>query len=192
MVTNVGNVTLHNVVVTDALVSDLDCEPDLPVPSLAVGVSFTCTATYTIVEADFDPLLVTNVACADDGMGDGEVGADPVCDDVQTPGQELEEETDAPTLPPTDGVSGSKNGAPGGGAWLLVIGLGDRPLGHRLHDAGSKAISAVGLPKARTRGLGQPSPLSLSPRILARFAAGPPWPATPELDSSSPRSERSG
>ena len=123
LVTNVGNVTLHNVVVTDALVSDLDCEPDLPVPSLAVGASFTCTASYTIVEADFDTLLVTNVACADDGMGDGEVGADPVCDDVQTPGQELQEETDAPTLPPTDGISGNENSAPGGGAWLLVLGL---------------------------------------------------------------------
>jgi uncharacterized repeat protein (TIGR01451 family) len=123
VVTNVGNVTLHNVVVTDPLVSDLDCEPDLPVPSLAVGASFTCTASYTIVAADFDTLLVTNVACADDGMGDGAVGADPVCDDVQTPGQELQEETDAPTLPPTDGISGGTNSAPGGGAWLLVIGL---------------------------------------------------------------------
>jgi uncharacterized repeat protein (TIGR01451 family) len=123
VVTNVGNVTLENVVVTDPLVSDLDCEPGLPVPSLAVGASFTCTASYTIVEADFDTLVVTNVACADDGMGDGEVGADPVCDDVQTPGQELQEETDAPTLPPTDGISGSKNSAPGNGAWLLVLGL---------------------------------------------------------------------
>ena len=123
VVTNVGNVTLLNVVVTDPLVSDLDCEPDLPVPSLAVGASFTCTATYTIVEADFDTLIVTNVACADDGMGDGDVGANPVCDDVQTPGQELQEETDVPTLPPTDGVSDYENSAPGGGAWLLVIGL---------------------------------------------------------------------
>ena len=122
-VTNIGNVTLHNVVVTDPLVSDLDCEPDLPVPSLAVNASFTCTATYTIVEADFDTLLVTNVACADDGMGDGEVGADPVCDDVSTPGQELEEETDAPTQPPTDGVPGGSHGAPSDGAWLLVVGL---------------------------------------------------------------------
>jgi uncharacterized repeat protein (TIGR01451 family) len=122
-VTNVGNVTLLNVVVTDPLVSDLDCEPDLPVPSLAVGASFTCTATYTIVEADFDTLLVTNVACADDGMGDGEVGANPVCDDVSTPGQELEEETDAPTQPPTDSVLGDSNGAPSDGAWLLVVTL---------------------------------------------------------------------
>ena len=122
-VTNVGNVTLHNVVVTDPLVSDLDCEPDLPVPSLAVGASFTCTATYTIVEADFDTLLVTNVACADDGMGDGEVGANPVCDDVSTPGQELQEETDAPTQPPTDGVLGDSNSAPSNGAWLLVVAL---------------------------------------------------------------------
>jgi uncharacterized repeat protein (TIGR01451 family) len=126
-VTNVGNVMLLNVVVTDPLVSDLDCEPDLPVPSLAVGASFTCTATYTIVEADFDSLLVTNVACADDGMGDGEVGANPVCDDVSTPGQELQEETDAPTLPPTqpptDGVLRGSTSAPSDGAWLLVIGL---------------------------------------------------------------------
>jgi uncharacterized repeat protein (TIGR01451 family) len=124
VVTNVGNVTLHNVVVTDPLVSDLDCEPDLPVASLAVGASFTCTATYTIVESDFDTLLVTNVACADDGMGDGEVGADPVCDEVQTPGQELQEETDAPSLPDTaaSGLRGTSNG-PGDGAWVLIVGL---------------------------------------------------------------------
>ncbi len=123
VVTNVGNVTLHDVVVTDALVSDLDCEPDLPVPTLEVGDGFTCTATYTVVEADFDTLLVTNVACADDGNGDGDTGANPVCDDVSTPGQELEEETDAPTQPPTDGVAGGSNTAPSDGAWLLVIGL---------------------------------------------------------------------
>ena len=123
VVTNVGNVTLEQVIVTDELVSDLDCEPDLPVPTLAVGASFTCTATYTIVEADFDSLLVTNVACADDGMGDGEVGADPVCDEVQTPGQEVEDETNPPTLPPTDAISGDSNSAPSNGAWLLVLGL---------------------------------------------------------------------
>ena len=161
-VTNVGNVTLLNVVVTDPLVSDLDCEPDLPVPSLAVGASFTCTATYTIVEADFDTLLVTNVACADDGMGDGEVGANPVCDDVSTPGQELQEETDAPTLPPTqpptDGVLGGSNSAPSDGAWLLVIGAGDRSLIRRLHDAGAEAIANVGLPRHGRGGSGNRAP----------------------------------
>ena len=123
VVTNVGNVTLEQVIVTDELVDDLDCDPDLPVPTLAVGASFTCSATYTITEADMDSLLVTNVACADDGMGDGEVGADPVCDEVQTPGQEVEEETSPPTLPPTDAISGDSNGAPGNGAWLLIMGL---------------------------------------------------------------------
>jgi uncharacterized repeat protein (TIGR01451 family) len=123
VVTNVGNVTLKNVVVTDELVSDLECEPDLPVPTLAVGASFTCTATYTIVESDFDTLVVTNVACADDGMGDGEVGADPVCDEVQTPGQEVEEETSPPTQPPTDAIAGDSNSAPSNGAWILVLGL---------------------------------------------------------------------
>jgi len=124
VVTNVGNVTLHNVIVTDPLVSDLDCEPDLPVPSLAVGASFTCTATYTIVEADFDPLLVTNEACADDGMGDGEVGADEVCDDVSTPGQEVLVETDVPTQPNTASV-GQTSGTsrPADNAWLLIVGL---------------------------------------------------------------------
>ena len=124
-VTNVGNVTLENVVVTDeqADPGSLDCEPDLPVPTLLVDESFFCTATYTIVEADFDTLLVTNVACADDGMGDGEVGANPVCDDVSTPGQEVEEETSPPTQPPTDSVLGDDNSAPGGSAWLLILGL---------------------------------------------------------------------
>jgi uncharacterized repeat protein (TIGR01451 family) len=124
VVTNVGNVTLHNVIVTDPLVSDLDCEPDLPVPSLAVGASFTCTATYTIVETDFDTLLVTNEACADDGMGDGEVGADEVCDDVSTPGQEVLVETDVPTQPNTASVAQSRGTSrPADNAWLLIVGL---------------------------------------------------------------------
>ncbi|NJD29015.1 MAG: DUF11 domain-containing protein, partial [Chloroflexi bacterium] len=116
--TNVGNVTLHDVVVTDEQVSDLECTRSMPV-DLAPGESITCTASHTVVEADFETLLVFNQACVDDGEG----GADEVCDEVNTPGQELEEETDLPTLPPTTSLPGSSS-APSSDAWWLVIALG--------------------------------------------------------------------
>jgi uncharacterized repeat protein (TIGR01451 family) len=119
---NVGNVTLHDVVVTDEQVTDLDCTPDTPV-DLAPGESITCTASHTVVEADFDTLLVFNKACVDDAEGAPETGADEVCDEVNTPGQELEEETHVPTQPPTDSAIGGDPGRPSDAAWLLVIGL---------------------------------------------------------------------
>jgi uncharacterized repeat protein (TIGR01451 family) len=118
--TNTGNVTLHNVVVTDPNVSDLACNPALPVASLAPGDKITCTASHTVVAADFTTLLVTNEACVDDGDG----GAAKVCDHVSSPGQKLAGKIDLPTLPPTDGVAGGGKASPAEGAWLLIVGLG--------------------------------------------------------------------
>jgi uncharacterized repeat protein (TIGR01451 family) len=80
-VTNTGNVTLNNVVVTDLLVGDLACDPGTTVASLAPGGAITCTASYAIQAGDLGG-SVTNEACADDGNGDGDPGADAVCDDV--------------------------------------------------------------------------------------------------------------
>src|SRR5204863_10050223 len=48
--TNNGNVTLHNVVVTDSEVTDLVCSPATPVTDLAPGDSIDCTASHTIVQ----------------------------------------------------------------------------------------------------------------------------------------------
>ena len=48
LVTNTGNVTLHAVTVTDAKVGTVTC----PATTLAPGASTTCTATYTLKQAD--------------------------------------------------------------------------------------------------------------------------------------------
>src|SRR5262249_48107755 len=82
-VTNTGNVTLHDVVVTDPLVTDLLCDPISPVATLAPGDEINCTASYAVQAGDLgDGKSVTNEACADDGNGDGDTGAAKVCDDV--------------------------------------------------------------------------------------------------------------
>src|SRR4051812_2952068 len=82
--TNTGNVTLHNVNVTDNQVSDLDCTPDVPVASLAPLATFTCTATHSIVHSFPTRRSSYLQACVDDGEG----GAAADCDDVTTPGDQ--------------------------------------------------------------------------------------------------------
>src|SRR6187401_2546876 len=75
--TNTGNVTLHNVDVTDPNVADLDCTPAVPVADLAPNATIDCTASHTIVQADLDAGDFFNQACVNDGAG----GADEACDD---------------------------------------------------------------------------------------------------------------
>jgi uncharacterized repeat protein (TIGR01451 family) len=67
--TNDGNVTLHDVDVTDAQVTDLACMPTTPVADLAPGASISCTASHTITQADIDAGSFYNQACVDDGEG---------------------------------------------------------------------------------------------------------------------------
>ena len=81
--TNTGNVTLHNVDVTDAQVSDLVCVPATPVTDLAPGGVINCTASHTITQADIDAGSFFNEACVDDGA----LGAAEACDDVTTVGK---------------------------------------------------------------------------------------------------------
>ena len=53
--TNTGNITLHNVTVSDT--PDLDgfsCTPTVPVATLAPGDSVVCTGTHAITQADLD------------------------------------------------------------------------------------------------------------------------------------------
>ena len=58
LVTNTGNVTLTGVTVDDPLVGPVSC----PVTTLAPGASTTCTATYTLTQADVDAGTVDNTA----------------------------------------------------------------------------------------------------------------------------------
>ena len=53
VVTNTGNTTLTNVNVTDDLIT-LNCNPTVPVASLAPGDSITCTGTYVVTQGDLD------------------------------------------------------------------------------------------------------------------------------------------
>jgi hypothetical protein len=65
LVTNTGNVTLSGpFVVSDDKSTDENCPITL---SLAPGESITCTASYTITQADLDAGSVTNIASATNG-----------------------------------------------------------------------------------------------------------------------------
>src|SRR6185503_16367134 len=99
--TNDGNVTLTNVTVTDAQVTDLVCLPSNPVASLAPGGQITCTASHTITQADLDAGSFFNAACVDDGDG----GADEACDDVTTPGKNQPTINTSDYLIPQDSVT---------------------------------------------------------------------------------------
>ena len=58
--TNEGNVTLTGHVVSDPMVGTVSC----PLTTLAPAASTTCTATYTLTQADVDTGAVNNTATA--------------------------------------------------------------------------------------------------------------------------------
>ena len=73
-VTNTGNQTLTNVLVSDPLIGDLDCVPaDNPL-SLAPGDDVVCTGSYTVLQSDID----------DNGGGDGDIDNTATADSDQT------------------------------------------------------------------------------------------------------------
>jgi len=63
-VTNIGNVTLSNVSVTDPMVAPITCPGGNPIPSLAVGAMVTCSGTYAITQADINAGQKVNTATA--------------------------------------------------------------------------------------------------------------------------------
>ena len=70
LVTNTGNVTMTGPVT----VADDRATCDVPGQGLAPGASVTCTATYTVTQADLDAGAVMNTATAtvgDDRPHDG-------------------------------------------------------------------------------------------------------------------------
>ena len=67
LVTNAGNVTLHDpITVSDDKAADESCST-LPADGLAPGQSITCTASHEVTQADLDAGSLTNVASATDG-----------------------------------------------------------------------------------------------------------------------------
>ena len=69
---NIGNVTLSNVTVSDPMsgLSALSCSPALG-SSLTPNASMTCTATYTVQQADIDNGLIINEAATTGSAPDG-------------------------------------------------------------------------------------------------------------------------
>ncbi|MBI3750063.1 MAG: DUF11 domain-containing protein [Chloroflexi bacterium] len=118
--TNTGNVTLHDVVVTDPNAANLVCDPSLPVADLAPGDEIDCTADHTVTADDATAGFYDNEACVDDGDGP----AAEACADVRSPGQIVGGATDVPTLPNTASAPGGGSSGPTSESWLLVLGLG--------------------------------------------------------------------
>ena len=58
---NTGNVTLHDVSITDVKLGALTCTPNQPA-TLAPNATLTCTGTYTIQAADLTVFSITNTA----------------------------------------------------------------------------------------------------------------------------------
>jgi len=90
LVTNTGNVTLTDAIsINDNLIpsGDISC-PALPAGGIAPGGTHTCTATYTITQADLDAGSVTNVASATDGTTTSPVDAATIPAD-QSPSLEI-------------------------------------------------------------------------------------------------------
>lgn len=63
VVTNTGNVTLHNVTVSDNRITGLTCTPPQG-SALAPGAVMHCTATHVITQADLDAGIVPNTVNA--------------------------------------------------------------------------------------------------------------------------------
>ncbi|MGL5808566.1 MAG: DUF7507 domain-containing protein, partial [Nocardioides sp.] len=80
LVTNTGNVPLTSYSVTDPKVGTVTCPPG----AIAAGASSTCTATYTITQADVDAGVVNNTATA---TGTPPTGSNPpsATDNTSTP-----------------------------------------------------------------------------------------------------------
>ncbi len=102
-VKNTGNVTLHNVVVTDPLIPSLSCT----IASLAPGATnSTCSATYTTTLADVNAGSRNNTATAQ--------GTDPFGTNVNTTGNASVPATQTPQLTLTK--TGTLNAGPDGRA----------------------------------------------------------------------------
>ena len=73
-VTNTGNVTITDLSVTDtesAPAGHLDHRPQLPHHHLAPATAITCTATYTVTQADLDNGSIDDTATATANLPDG-------------------------------------------------------------------------------------------------------------------------
>jgi len=92
LVTNIGNITLTSITVTDDKIAIVDC----PATTLAPAASMTCTGSYSITQADLDSGSVTNHATADSDQT-GPVEDDETVNAVQLPEITMEKTADPET-----------------------------------------------------------------------------------------------
>ncbi|WP_405087312.1 hypothetical protein [Microbispora sp. NBC_01389] len=66
LVTNIGDVTFHDITVVDTVFTGKGTPPVIscPASSLAPGISMTCTGTYVVTQADIDAGSIVNTAVA--------------------------------------------------------------------------------------------------------------------------------
>ena len=77
--TNDGNVTLHNVTVSDnPALAGFGCTPASPAASLAPGASIVCTGTHSITQADLDAGKFDDTASATSNEADAKDASDTV------------------------------------------------------------------------------------------------------------------
>jgi len=97
IVRNTGNVTMTNpVTVIDDKIGTVPC-PALPAGGLVPGNSLTCSATYTVTQADIDVGAVTNVAYAESG-GEQSSPDDVTIDGTQSPSLSIAKSTNTTAL----------------------------------------------------------------------------------------------
>ncbi len=79
-VTNTGNVTIASISITDTKIANVVC----PIADLAPGDSDTCSAQYTVMQADVDAGTIVNNATATGASDQGSQFTPPVATDTST------------------------------------------------------------------------------------------------------------
>ncbi|WP_312370716.1 Ig-like domain-containing protein, partial [Stenotrophomonas sp.] len=100
LVINTGNVTINGLSVSDDKIASVSC----PVTSLVAGAATTCSATYTVTQADLVAGKVTNVATANGTPTGGPLT--PPTDTVTVTAQPTQIVANDDTMAPVSGSTG--------------------------------------------------------------------------------------
>jgi uncharacterized repeat protein (TIGR01451 family) len=146
LVTNTGTTTVNSIAVSDDLVPSATC----PDPTLAPGVSETCTGSYTVDQADVTAGSVTDAATA---TGDGPQGGSVSSGTSSVILPESPSFTSASSASGTEGVSFSFTVTTTGGPDRPAITTtSDLPSGVTLTDNGDGTATLAGTPAVGSAG----------------------------------------